>query len=111
MRETKPVDLWNSPSGRAVRNRCWKRDIANSRSSNVQDRLRARCHICKQPIDYSLRPSSTPDAWEPDHVIPRSKRPDLALAMWNIAPSHRSCNRARQDRVVDSDLGEPSREW
>lgn len=42
---------------RRLRKQCFARDKA----------AHAPCHICGQPIDYGLKPSSTPDAWEPDH--------------------------------------------
>lgn len=81
-----------SRSGRwpAVRKLAWNRDR----------KARAVCHICKQPIDYSLAASSCPDAWEPDHVIPVSKRPDLELDLNNIKASHMRCNRDI-DRLTD----------
>ena len=58
-------------------------------------RARAVCHICGQPIDYSLKPSSADLAWEPDHIIPVIKAPERELDLTNIAASHRKCNRAR----------------
>ena len=87
---------------RRVRAMAWNRDR----------KARAVCHICGQPIDYSLPPSSTPEAWEPDHVIPVAKRPDLELDLANVAPSHKQCNRARGDgSLLDNCLGMQSRIW
>ena len=75
-------------------------------------RARAVCHICGQPIDYFVRPSSTPDSYEPDHIIPVSKRPDLELDLNNIKASHRRCNRTRGDGIRGTkDLGVQSRDW
>lgn len=83
-----------------IRKLAWERDRKN----------KAVCHICMQPIDYTLPPSSTEDAWEPDHIIPFSKRPDLELDLTNVAASHRHCNRARcSDDIVN--LGPQSRIW
>ena len=75
-------------------------------------RARAVCHICGQPIDYFVKPSSTPDSYEPDHIVPVSKRPDLELDLNNIKASHRRCNRTRGDGIRGpKDLGVQSRDW
>lgn len=75
-------------------------------------RKRAVCHICGQPIDYFVKPSSTPDSYEPDHIVPVSKRPDLELDLNNIKASHRRCNRTRGDGIRGTkDLGVQSRDW
>lgn len=93
-----------SRSGRwpYVRRMAWDRDR----------KLRAVCHICGQPIDYSLQPSSADNSWEPDHVIPVSMRPDLELDLNNIKSSHKRCNRARGDgKNGENNLGQQSRIW
>ena len=82
----------NTSKWQKVRRLAWDRDR----------RRRAVCHICKQPINYSLKPSSAPLAWEPDH---------LELDLANIAPSHRQCNRQRGNGTHDNDLGRRSRIW
>lgn len=84
-----------------LRLECFKRD----------KRANAVCHICGQPIDYSLKPSSTPDAYEPDHLIARAKSERLTLAPDNIAASHRRCNRRRGKKAVINGLGNQSRAW
>ena len=85
-----------------IRRLAWDRDR----------RDRAPCHICGQPIDYSLDPSSCSDAWEPDHIQPVRKRPDLELDLTNIAASHQRCNRARGDGTNgENTLGMRSRIW
>ena len=85
-----------------VRKLAWERDR----------KARAPCHICGMPIDYLSEPSSLPDAWEPDHVIPVSKRPDLELDLTNILASHKRCNRARGDGTNgENNLGMRSRIW
>lgn len=87
---------------RYIRRIAWDRDRKD----------RAPCHICGQPIDYFLRPSSCDDAWEPDHVIPVAKRKDLELDLNNIKASHRRCNRARGDGSgMENELGMQSRIW
>lgn len=74
-------------------------------------KAQAVCHICNQPIDYSLPMSSTDEAYEADHIYPRSKHPELTLVASNIAASHRKCNRKRRDKATINDLGNQSREW
>jgi 5-methylcytosine-specific restriction endonuclease McrA len=93
-----------SRSGRwpYVRRMAWDRDR----------RDRAVCHICGQPIDYSVPASSTPDSWEPDHLIPVAKAPELELDLDNVAASHKRCNRARGDGTNgENALGRRSRIW
>ena len=71
----------------------------------------APCWICGAPIDYSLAPSSCPDAWEADHYIPVDDHPELEYDLGNIRPSHAHCNRSRQKRAGIDLLGTPSRDW
>jgi len=80
---------------------CYRRD----RKAN------APCWICGQPIDYSVKRSSTDDAWEGDHRFPRSTHPELADEPANILPAHRRCNRARQAKAGVTQLGTRSRDW
>ena len=73
---------------------------------------RAVCHLCGQPIDYTIPPSSGPYAWEPDHVLPVSKYPEAELDLLNIKASHMQCNRARGDDSYHAmDIGMQSRVW
>lgn len=77
-----------------------------------RDRKRgAPCWICGQPIDYSVKRSSTDNAWEGDHYHPRSTHPLLVNEPSNIRPAHRKCNRARQAKAGKTDLGSTSRRW
>lgn len=85
-----------------VRKMAWDRDR----------KAKAPCHICGLPIDYFVEPSTTPTSWEPDHLIPVAKRPDLELDLANVAPSHMECNRARGDGTNgENDIGKRSRIW
>lgn len=86
---------------RYVRKLAWDRDRKN----------RAPCHICGERIDYSLVPSSAPLAWEPDHLQPVSRAPELELDLNNIAASHMRCNRQRGNGSGDNALGQRSRIW
>ena len=94
----------SSRSGRwpQVRRMAWDRDR----------KARAVCHICGQEINYHLQPSSAPDSWEPDHVIPVAKAPELELDLNNILASHMKCNRARGDGTNgENAIGMRSRIW
>lgn len=84
-----------------IRRLAWDRDRKN----------RAPCHICGERIDYSIQPSSAPLAWEPDHIIPYAKAPELELDLNNIAASHMRCNRQRGSGAQDLALGQRSRIW
>ena len=85
-----------------IRAQAWNRD----------KKARAVCHICNEPIDYFVPPSSTPDSYEPDHVVPVHMRPDLELDLGNIKASHRRCNRQRGDGTNGTNIiGERSRRW
>ena len=94
-------DPRSTPQWKRLRRKCFERDRAR----------RAPCHICGQAIDYSLAPSSCPDAYEPDHLRDVFKYPELALLPENVAASHRRCNRARGRKAGVDDLGNRSRDW
>lgn len=85
---------------RTLRDALYRRD----RAAN------APCWICGQPIDYRAK-AGTPDAWEPDHVRPVDRFPELAYDPGNIAPAHCSCNRSRGSGGAGGTLGTPSRAW
>jgi len=72
-------------------------------SPRIRERARKRlaaqrgdCHICGQPIDYTLK---TPDpmSFELDHLKSKFLNPELAFDPRNHAASHRKCNRAKSD--------------
>ena len=85
-----------------IRKMAWDRDR----------KARAVCWICGQPIDYTIAPSSSDMSWEPDHVLPYAKRPDLELDLSNIKASHRACNRARGNGCgMRNEIGQQSRIW
>jgi 5-methylcytosine-specific restriction endonuclease McrA len=73
-------------------------------------RLNLVCWICKEPIDYDA-PANHPNAFEADHVIPRSKDMTLAEERANLAPSHCRCNRSRGNKAPLMGLGQRSRIW
>lgn len=94
-------DPRSSPQWQKLTRQCFERDKARN----------APCHICGQPIDYSLKQSSAPDAYESDHLRDVDTHPELALLPENVAPSHRRCNRARGKKAGVNELGNRSRDW
>ena len=74
------------------------------RNTTQRDRLRrtiARskpaCHICGEPIDYTL-PHLDPGAFVIDHVMPLDKGGSDTLG--NVKAAHRSCNSKKRARIV-----------
>ena len=86
---------------RKLRVQCFKRDKAND----------ARCWLCGGRIDYSVKPSSTPESYEPDHRHSVHTHPELAEVPENVLASHKKCNRSRWARAGLSNLGNKSRDW
>ena len=74
------------------------------RNTAQRDRLRkavARdqpaCHICGQPIDYTL-PHDHPKAFVIDHVIPLTRGGTDTRD--NVAAAHRDCNSIKRARLI-----------
>ncbi len=84
-----------------IRRLAWDRDR----------RARAVCHICGERIDYSIAPSTAPLSYEPDHIQPVCKAPELELDLNNIAAAHMRCNRQRGSGRNDGTIGQRSRIW
>lgn len=75
------------------------------------------CWLCGQAIDYTI-PWKDPhtgqindDAFELDHLYPRSTHPELSEDPGNFRASHRSCNRERSNKMPRAGLGGLSRVW
>ena len=100
--EKKGAPMSRSSRWPYIRKMAWDRDR----------KAKAVCWICGQEVDYTVQPSSTDQSWEPDHVQPVSKRPDLELDLSNVKASHRACNRARSDGTNgENTIGQQSRIW
>lgn len=98
-----------------VSTRRYKADRARFRQACAQ--TNRPCWLCGQPIDYTL-PWQDPttgtindDAFELDHLYPRSTHPDLAEDPGNYRPSHRACNRARSNHMPTPGIGATTRHW
>lgn len=73
---------------------------ARDSAQRKRDRERIRrskpsCHICGQPIDYTL-PYLDPGEFVVDHIVPLIK--GGADNLTNKAAAHRACNRAKGAR-------------
>lgn len=101
--------------------------MGNPRRSNgarrtaLRNRVRAMglpCHLCHQPIDYSLttyvdpkdgRVKRHPLSFELDELVPVSKGGD-PLDIENVAPAHRICNQRRGNRSMPQKPREATRD-
>lgn len=75
------------------------------------------CWLCGQSIDYSI-PHRDPitgvhndDAFELDHLYPRSTHPELSEDPANFKPSHRACNYMRGNSMKVGKIGSLTRTW
>lgn len=64
-----------------------------------------RCALCGHSIDYNA-PGRSALAFELDHIVPVSIRPDLAFAPHNWQASHKSCNAAAGDKKAAPMVGD-----
>lgn len=65
-----------------------------------------RCHMCREPIDYSLK-RPHPRAFQLDHAMPLSTHPQLACDWLNARPSHAVCNQSRGDGPLNTSWTRP----
>lgn len=91
--------------------------MSTGRSTTVRDqhrraiaRTKPPCHICEQPIDYSLK-SPDPMSFEVDHMLALDN--GGADTLDNKAASHRKCNREKWNRLPDAGprVFETHRSW
>lgn len=94
----------------------WYRKLRKDFRASCQQAA-APCWLCGQPIDYTI-PWKDPltgevndEAFELDHLLPRSTHPELAEDPGNFRPTHRSCNRQKSNRILSGGLGRVSRKW
>ena len=80
-----------------------KQHKATSQAAN------APCAICGQPIDYQA-PAGTPNAYELDHIQPRSTHPELTYDPDNYQPTHTNCNRSKQNTTTHP-IGPTTTNW
>lgn len=70
----------------------------------------APCHICNNPIDYSLK-HPHPESWSLDHALTVKERMDLIMDWGNWRASHLDCNQRRGTEEPAIDIGVPSEDW
>ncbi len=93
-------------AGRGRTSRNFRRLNANQRAKHLP------CHICGQPIDYTL-PHDAEMAYQYDHYHPLSTHPHLAEDPANGRSSHARCNKSRGNKPMSElvGLGVTSRDW
>lgn len=72
----------------------------SAQAKRDRERIRrtgAACHICGQPIDYTLR-TPDPRSFEVDHIVPLKR--GGADTITNKAAAHRECNSKKRARRV-----------
>lgn len=72
----------------------------------IRERLKAEkrpCHICGQPIDYSL-PANDPWSFEVDEIVPISQGGD-PFDYSNVDAAHRICNQRRGGSAIMANDG------
>ena len=57
------------------------------------------CHLCGQPIPRGVHRDHRL-AYQADHVMAYDSHPLLRMALHNLRPSHRQCNRHRGNRPL-----------
>ena len=78
------------------------------RDRRAISRTKPPCHICGEPIDYSLR-YPDPFSFTVDHVHPIAKGGSDTLD--NKAAAHFTCNRAKWHRTDEDASGASEREF
>ncbi|MFE9232041.1 hypothetical protein [Cellulosimicrobium funkei] len=71
----------------------------------------ANCWLCKQRIDYTVPPSTTPDSHNLDHFHPVATHPELQHDTTGFRHSHFSCNASRGSRAPSAGLGDEVDPW
>ncbi|SID31471.1 Uncharacterised protein [Mycobacteroides abscessus subsp. abscessus] len=116
---TTPVDPANvqglDADGRP-RSRAYRKLVADFRTAcahhtNDDGTTGAPCWICHHPIDYTITDPYHPDVFNADHAAPVKERPELAMDINNLRPSHRDCNLKRGTDDAHIDIGLPSEQW
>lgn len=70
----------------------WRRLVRDQRARLLP------CHLCGQPIDYSLS-HPDPGSFSADHRLPWAKYPELRYDPGNIVSTHLRCNMQKGDSL------------
>lgn len=68
------------------------------------------CWLCGMDINYAIK-WPDPEAWELDHLYPRSTHPEHAEDPTNFKHSHSACNNRRSNKMPEGGIGNTSEEW
>lgn len=68
--------------------------FARGQRKRIEASLPQPCLRCGVPIQPG-------DAWDLDHIVPVSLRPDGLLNPANVRPAHRSCNRRAGQKITE----------
>ena len=71
----------------------------------------ANCWLCKQRIDYTVDPHTTPDSHNLDHYHTVNDNPELQEDPTNFRHSHMLCNGHRNKNAPSAGLGESVSDW
>ncbi|TFD80868.1 hypothetical protein [Cryobacterium psychrophilum] len=71
----------------------------------------ANCWLCKEPIDYTATPSTTPSSHNLDHFFPVSTHPDAQEDPTNFRHAHMLCNQSRGKNAPSLGIGEAVADW
>ena len=71
----------------------------------------ANCTGCKQRIDYTAKPGTTPDSHTLEHVKSVDDFPELQEDPTNFAHMHFNCNSSKGKRTEILGLGDPVPDW
>lgn len=72
-----------------------RNDVVRKRARQALTKSRAACHICGEPIDYTLK-TPHPRSFEADHVQALAR--GGADALPNFKAAHRECNSKKRAR-------------
>lgn len=76
-----------------------RRDPTRAALTGSRWRKAAKVYLSRNPFCVLRLPGCEVLAVTVDHVIPRSKRPDLMYDQSNWRPACRHCNSSRKDRL------------
>ena len=79
--------------------------------ADPKTRDQANCWLCKQRIDYTVDPHTTPDSHNLDHYVTVHDNPDLQADPSNFRHSHMLCNLSRGHRAPSPGLGDHVGDW
>lgn len=95
-------------AGDGLTSRRYRQLRADFRDTCAEDQT--PCWLCSMPIDYDI-PWPDDEAFELDHLYPRSTHPQHAEDPANFRASHRACNNKRGNKMPTGGLGNLGRQW